>query len=102
MIKVSVLYPTAGGTRFDHDYYMTKHMPMVRAKLAPALVRAEVDRGLAGATGGAAPFHALAHLHFESVEAFQAALAPHANEIMGDIPNYTNAHPEIQISNVVW
>ena len=30
--------------------------------------------------------------------AFQAAFAPHAATIMGDIPNYTNVQPVIQIS----
>lgn len=38
---------------------------------------------------------------FPSIEAFQAAFAPHAKEIMGDIPNYTNVQPVIQINEVV-
>ncbi len=32
------------------------------------------------------------------VEAFQAAFAPHAAEIMGDIANYTDVQPAVQIS----
>jgi len=36
----------------------------------------------------------------ESVEAFQAAFAPHAAEILGDIPNYTSIQPIIQFSEV--
>jgi uncharacterized protein (TIGR02118 family) len=42
----------------------------------------------------------MAHLSFESVEAFQAAFGPHAEAIMGDIPNYTDISPAIQISTV--
>jgi uncharacterized protein (TIGR02118 family) len=43
---------------------------------------------------------ALGHLLFDSVEAFQAGFGPHAQEIMADIPNYTNVEPAIQISEV--
>ena len=31
----------------------------------------------------------------------QQAMAPHASKIMGDIPNYTDQKPVIQISEVV-
>ena len=42
----------------------------------------------------------LCHLRFDSVEAFQKAFGPHAAEITGDIPNYTNVQPIIQISDI--
>ena len=35
-----------------------------------------------------------------STDAFETAFAPHAQAIMGDIPNYTNIQPTIQISEV--
>ncbi|MET0506685.1 MAG: EthD family reductase, partial [Burkholderiaceae bacterium] len=35
------------------------------------------------------------------VEAFQSAFGPHAGEILGDIPNYTDLQPVIQLSEVV-
>jgi hypothetical protein len=34
------------------------------------------------------------------VESFQISFGPHAGEIMADIPNYTNAEPVIQISEI--
>ena len=37
----------------------------------------------------------------QTESARQAGLGPHAQEIMGDIPNYTNQAPVIQISEVV-
>jgi len=42
----------------------------------------------------------MGHIYCESAEAFQAAFAPHAQGIMGDIPNYTDIEPTIQISEV--
>jgi hypothetical protein len=33
MIKVSVLYPEGDGSTFNMDYYLNRHIPMVREKL---------------------------------------------------------------------
>jgi uncharacterized protein (TIGR02118 family) len=43
----------------------------------------------------------MCHIFRDSIEAFQAGFGPHANEIMADIPNYTDQAPVIQISEVV-
>ncbi len=101
LIKVSVLYPNAAGCRFDMNYYLDQHMPMVQQKLGPACKRMAVEEGIAGGAPGApATFVAMCHLYFDSIDAFQSAFAPHAQEIMADIPNYTNTQPTIQISEV--
>jgi uncharacterized protein (TIGR02118 family) len=101
MIKVSVLYPNQQGSHFDMSYYCTKHIPMVRQLLGPALKNVAVEEGIAGmAPGSPAPYLALGHLYFESVATFQEAFTPHAAQIVGDVPNYTNSEPTIQISTV--
>jgi uncharacterized protein (TIGR02118 family) len=102
MIKVTVLYPNNPGSRFDHEYYRTKHIPMVASLLGSALRKGEIDRGLASDDGTKPPlFHAIGYLYLDSMEAFGAALGPHATQIMGDIPNYTDVAPSIQYSEVV-
>jgi uncharacterized protein (TIGR02118 family) len=101
MIKVSVLYPNTPDISFDVDYYCETHVPMVAGLLGDALKGGQVDAGLAGAEeGAAAPFAAMGHLLFDSVEAFQASFGPNAEQIMGDVPNFTNSEPIIQISDV--
>ena len=101
MIKVSVLYPNTSGCKFDMDYYLAQHMPMVQRKLGAACKRMAVDEGIAGGVPGApATYAAMGHLYFDSAEAFQAAFAPHAQAIMADIANYTNTQPAIQVSEV--
>lgn len=101
MIKVSVMYPNSSEAKFDVDYYCNTHVPMVGELLGDALKGGAVDSGLAGgAPGEAAPFIAMGHLTFDSVEAFQAAFGPHTEKIMGDIPNFTNTQPQIQISEI--
>ncbi len=99
MIKVAVLYPQS--RTFDWDYYLNKHTPMIQKLLGPALKRVEIEKGIAGgAPGTGATYPAVCTLHFDSVEAFQAAFGPHAQAIMGDIPNYTDAQPVVQIGEV--
>jgi len=102
MIKVSVMYANTPGCKFDHAYYASKHMPMVKRKLGEACKSYTVDKGLAGGAPGApATYVGMCHMFFDSVDAFQTAFAPHAQEIMADIPNYTDQTPVIQISEVV-
>jgi uncharacterized protein (TIGR02118 family) len=101
MIKVSVLYPNQEGSRFDIAYYCEKHMPLVQRLCGTALKGVGVEEGICGMTPDApSPFLAMGHLLFESVEAFQASFGPHLNEIVSDVPNYTNSQPSIQISEV--
>ncbi|MBP6820411.1 MAG: EthD family reductase [Acidobacteria bacterium] len=101
MIKVSVFYPNEAGKKFDLDYYCNKHIPLVQEKLGAACKQIAVESGLGGgAPDSPATFIAMGHMYFDSVEAFQQAFAPHSAEIMGDIPNYTEIQPTLQISEV--
>ncbi len=101
-IKVSVLYPNAEGNQFDMDYYCNKHIPLVKELLGDALKGATVEKGL----GGAAPkspatYIAMGNMYYNSIKEFQVAFGPHAKQIMGDLPNFTNIEPIIQISEVM-
>jgi|SRR5205085_969372 len=101
MIKVSILYPNRPGSRFDFDYYLNRHMPMTIEKLGGALKGVSVERGLTADTPDSPPLYvAMCHLLFDSVEAFLKAFTPHAAALQGDIPNYTDVEPGIQISEV--
>ena len=101
MIKVSVLYPNTASSHFDMPYYLAKHIPMVQQKLGAALMGTSVEQGISGVQPGSPPaFVVMGHLLFESTEAFQQSFGPHAEAIVGDIPNYTNTQPTIQISEV--
>ena len=103
MIRASILYPQKEGGKFDHAYYKNKHMPLVQKRLGDlGLVRLEIDRGLAGGAPGApAPFACIGHLYFNSVADFQKAMEKHGAELRGDVPNFTNLTPQVQISEIV-
>lgn len=102
MTKVSVLYPNGEGKTFDMDYYCNKHIPLVGELLGDNLKGATVEKGLGGgAPGSPAPFAGMGNMYFDSVEDFGKAFGPHAEKIMGDLPNFTNIEPVIQVSEVM-
>ncbi len=102
MIKVSVMYPYKAGARFDHDYYRDRHMPLVKSRMGDKCLYYTVDKGVAGGSPDAPPTYlAMCHIFCDSVAAFQEGFGPHAEEILGDIPKYTDLSPVLQISEVV-
>ncbi|HEV7607176.1 MAG TPA: EthD family reductase [Steroidobacteraceae bacterium] len=102
MIKVSVMYPTKAGTRFDHDYYREKHLPLIKNRMGAALQYYTIDKGLAGGAPEApAEFVAMCHLLCDSAAVYQSAFGPHAREISLDIARFTDRIPIVQVSEVV-
>lgn len=101
MIKVSILYPTTEGARFDHEYYRERHLPMIAEKMGPALLRWTTEQGVhGGRPGSPPPFVAACHLYAESQESFDAAFGPILREVMADVPSYTDVTPQMQVSEV--
>ena len=45
-------------------------------------------------------YRVIAVVDFESLDAFQAAVGAHGEEIFGDVPNFTNITPVVQISDI--
>ena len=102
MTNVCVLYANKTGARFDMDYYLATHIPMVERLLAPAIRKLTVERGTGGgAPGSSAAYLVIANLYFDSPEAFGAAFGPVAAQIQGDIPNYTDIEPIVQVNEVL-
>jgi uncharacterized protein (TIGR02118 family) len=101
MIKVTVFYPNTAGSTFDMPYYLDKHMPMVRQKLGSALKGASVEQGLGGGEPGSPPpYLAMGAPRLRIGRSVPTRLGTHAEAIVGDVPNYTNTQPAIQVSDV--
>ena len=103
MIKVTVLYPNEEGKKFDHGYFSTTHLPLVQKLLGPmGLIKGEIEKGISSADPNAsAPFVAIARLSFNTAEEVHEAFKAHGGAIMGDIVNYTDIEPQIQISETI-
>jgi uncharacterized protein (TIGR02118 family) len=94
MIRLSVLYPSAEGASFDHDYYRDTHVPAAVEAWRP--VATEIDRGVGG------PYVAAVHFMFASQADLDAALAAEGTAaIQADVANYTSITPVLQISEIV-
>jgi len=104
MVKVSILYPGAGGGRFDFDYYTSKHMPRSIELLGahPGFRSVTVERGVGGTEPGAPPKYVAACFYtLSSVEAFLEAFMPHAEELQSDMSNYTDIPADIQFNEIL-
>ena len=103
MVRISILYPNKPDGRFDMAYYLETHMPasIERLSAGKGFQGVAVDRGLAGGTPGAPPAYvAMCQYLFDTVEDFMAAFAAHADFLQGDMANYTDIVPVIQVSDV--
>jgi uncharacterized protein (TIGR02118 family) len=90
---IFVTYQGTPETRFDRDYYVGTHLPLVLnawraygletiASFFPAVPKSGTI--------------AVAELRFRDEEAVKAALSsPEAPGVMDDIPNFTDVHPEL-------
>lgn len=102
MVKVTLLYAHSADKNFDMNYYANTHMPLVARLLGDSLKQYKIDKGMAGRTPeDPIPFAAIGYLYFDTLENYQTAFAPHAAEIVGDIPNFTNIQPTVQISEII-
>ncbi len=101
MAIVSVMYPSKPGSKFDMEYYLRRHMKLVAETWSPVGLRGyTVLKGVGAAGGGEPAYQVVVNLDFTSAEAFGAAVAATGETIMGDVPNFTDTQPTIQISDV--
>lgn len=101
MIRINILYPTGG--HFDMGYYLNTHMPRSIELMSQGkgYRGVSVERGLGGTIPDAEPaFVALCQFAFDSIDDFMAAFLPHADELKGDMANYTDIEPIIQFSEI--
>jgi uncharacterized protein (TIGR02118 family) len=97
MICVMAVYPNHEGSRFDIDYYATRHAAFARTLLTPhGLQDIRIVTGAAALDGSPPPFWAVAEMRFTNRDAFDSAIARCGTELFADAPNYTDVAPILQ------
>lgn len=97
---ITVLYPNTPGSKFDMDYYLQSHIPLVKERWGGiGMSELRAVKGVAnGDPDSPVPNQVIAILRFDSLEAFQAAGEAHGAEIMGNIAAFTDVAPVLQIN----
>ena len=99
MAKVYAMYKRpADAAAFDR-YYYGAHVPI--AKKVPGLRHYEVTTGNVAAIGGGdAPYHLIAILTFDSLDAIQAALAsPEGQATAADLGNFATGGVDLFVAD---
>ncbi|KAI1078802.1 hypothetical protein F5B20DRAFT_192864 [Whalleya microplaca] len=93
---VSVIYPP--GTKFDMDYYLKKHMPLVQASWASYGLK---SWKVAQYTNEDAIVSVQAWLEWEESDQFAKAVdTPVGKAIFEDVPNFSDKSPSTLIGAV--
>jgi uncharacterized protein (TIGR02118 family) len=89
------MYPRPG--KFNFDYYAKEHMKLVHSLLNPfGLIKSEIDKGVESA-----PYVAVGHLIFNSIEDMQKGLQAHDPKLQADLVNFTDINPQFQVSEIL-
>lgn len=98
---VTVIYPNTEGAKFDMDYYLSKHMPLVSEKWGPhGLTHWRITHFTSTASGDKPPYLVEAKLEFESEEAFKKAASAEGKEVFGDVPKFTDIQPSVLFGEI--
>jgi uncharacterized protein (TIGR02118 family) len=96
--NVLVAYPRKEGWKFDKEYYLSTHMPMVEKYWKKhgfksfAITELNED----------GPYTYVAVIEFESAQGWGAAAQDdNTKEIMADVPKFSNVEPVILYGSVI-
>ncbi|MCB5175877.1 MULTISPECIES: EthD family reductase [Microvirga] len=101
MILVTVMYPNDAEAAFDRDYYLQKHIPLVKERWTElGLTDVQILSGVGQPNGNPPMYRMIALLTFGSLQQFKDAGKAHGREIFADIANFTNVQPIMQINEI--
>lgn len=99
---VTVLYPAKEGAKFDMDYYLKSHMPLVGKKWGPFGLKQYYVADLRHTDQ---PYSVQATLIWDhadgGLQGFKAGGEAHGPEIMGDVVNFSSEQPILLTGGVV-
>lgn len=99
---MTVLYTKTEKSSFNFDYYLAKHIPLVKDRFQSfGLSEVRLLRGTAALDGSHAAFEVIAELTFPSTQHLSDALRAHGDEVISDIPAFTDVNPSIQLNEAL-
>lgn len=103
MIRVTFAFPYQDGKKFDWDYFSNNHLPLLHEHLdSRGMTNLAIDKGISGTDPSSnPPFTAVMHMTFATVDEVHQAFMAVGRPVMGDLGNYTDIKPTVQISEIV-
>ena len=96
MATLLVLYNMPSDPKVFDDYYFSTHLPL--AKKIPGLRSYQVNASPIGTPSGPSPYHLIATLSFDSMEAIVAAFASDEGKAAAaDLANFAQAGASLQM-----
>jgi uncharacterized protein (TIGR02118 family) len=91
------------GVKFNEDYYVSKHLPMVRGVFRSLGVRSiEIIKALPAGDGPMPTYQFIFSAYFDSESAVKAALhSPQIAPVLRDVPMFFEGSPEIMVGEVM-
>lgn len=89
---VTVLFPNEPDAKYDFDYYVSKHMPLIQEKWGKYGVKSwSATQFTNGLDGSPSPYAFGSIVEWEDESQVKIAFAgPEVAEIMGDVANFSN------------
>ena len=88
---MTIVYQNGPDVRFDFDYYVNTHMPLIMRLYGKSISRFELRRGQPGADGAPPPYVATISIWIADGKAFDEAQVQHQAGLRADVPKFTNA-----------
>jgi uncharacterized protein (TIGR02118 family) len=98
---LTVLFPNGPGVKFDIDYYVNHHIPLILKLYGKSIRNYEVFQPETSPNGPPPQFLAMANIWIADQKAFMQAGRDHAKDFAPDVPNFTNAKT-MSMTNVVY
>jgi uncharacterized protein (TIGR02118 family) len=96
MAKLVVLYKTPADAAAFDAYYFGTHVPL--ANKISGMTHYETSDGMIASPAGASPYHLVATLEFDSMDALQKAMgSAEGRAAAADVPNFANGGVEMLI-----
>jgi uncharacterized protein (TIGR02118 family) len=88
---MTIVYQNGPDVRFDFDYYVNTHMPLIMRLYGKSISRFELRRGQPGADGAKPPYIATITIWIADGAAFDKAQVEHQAGLRADVAKFTNA-----------
>jgi uncharacterized protein (TIGR02118 family) len=100
---INILYPAKDNDAFDFDFYVRRHVPLIKDILGASLHRIEVRRGASSQDGAGPPtYTCVISIWIADWPAYEKAIAARASELIAEVPLFTKVMPQMQIDEVIY